>query len=129
PDIEMAKKVVKVLDQNAESAANAAHCNWKSNWITKSRPGLEDHMMAKTTYKNLEIAGPPQFNEESIKVAQEIQKNLGFEPMEKPFLDEIETLIDPEEAERKMRENLPSWQKNFTSDDYTEYCWHAPTVR
>ncbi|GIN99015.1 hypothetical protein J6TS1_48850 [Siminovitchia terrae] len=28
-----------------------------------------------------------------------------------------------------MREILPSWQEHFTSDDYTEYCWHAPTVR
>ncbi|MEZ4506626.1 MAG: hypothetical protein R2848_12465 [Thermomicrobiales bacterium] len=24
---------------------------------------------------------------------------------------------------------LPSWQKNFTSDDYVDYTWHAPTVR
>jgi aminobenzoyl-glutamate utilization protein B len=24
---------------------------------------------------------------------------------------------------------LPAWQKHFTSDDYTDYTWHAPTVR
>ncbi|MEN1968774.1 amidohydrolase [Lentibacillus sp. N15] len=129
PTIEMAEKVVQVLDQNAESAAKSAHCNWKRDWITKSRTGLENHAMAEATYQNLEIAGAPKFNGDAIKIAQEIQANLGFEPMDKPFLEEIETLISPEEAERKMREMLPSWQRHFTSDDYTEYCWHAPTVR
>lgn len=129
PDIEMAEKVVQVLDQNAASAAKAAHCNWKREWVTKSRGGLKNHTLAKATYENLEIAGAPQFDGEAVKVAREIQQNLGFEPMDKPFLDEIETLIPPQEAEKKLREVLPSWQENFTSDDYTEYCWHAPTVR
>ena len=129
PDIEMAEKVVQVLDQNAASAAKAAHCNWKREWVTKSRGGLKNHTLAKATYENLEIAGAPQFDGEAVKVAREILQNLGFEPMDKPFLDEIETLIPPQEAEKKLREVLPSWQENFTSDDYTEYCWHAPTVR
>lgn len=129
PDVEMAEKVVQVLDQNAESAANAAHCNWKREWITKSRGGLSNHTLAKATYKNLEIAGAPSFDERAIHKAQVIQQNLGLEPLDKPFLEEVETLISPEEAERKLRETLPAWQKNFTSDDYTEYCWHAPTVR
>ncbi|MGO0059875.1 hypothetical protein ACTID9_07665 [Brevibacillus fluminis] len=45
------------------------------------------------------------------------------------FLAETERCIEPEEAERLMRDMLPAWQQHFTSDDYTEYCWHAPTVR
>ena len=129
PDVEMAKKVVEVLDQNAESAARAAHCNWKRDWITKSRTGLANHTMAEVTYENLQRAGAPTFGKDAIQVAQTIQKNLGLEPMDDPFLDEIEELISPQEAEKKMREMLPSWQEHFTSDDYTEYCWHAPTVR
>ncbi|WP_088036423.1 peptidase M20 [Evansella clarkii] len=129
PDIEMAEKVVQVLDLNAESSAKAAHCNWKREWVTKSRGGLENHTMAAATYKNLELAGAPEFDDKAVKTAQEIQRNLGFEPMENPFLDEVQTLMPPEEAERKLRETLPAWQKNFTSDDYTEFCWHAPTVR
>lgn len=129
PDIKMAEDVVKVLDQNAESAAKSAHCNWKKEWITKSRAGLENHTMATVTYENLEIAGPPKFERDAIKVAQEIQENLGLEPMEKPYLDEVENLIPPEEAERRLRETIPDIQRHFTSDDYTEYCWHAPTVR
>lgn len=129
PNTEMAEQVMEVLDRNAESAARAAHCNWKRNWITKSRTGLANHTMAEATFNNLKIAGAPVFDEEAIKAAQKIQENLGFEPMEKPFLDEIEQLIEPEEAEKKLRESLPAWQQHFTSDDYTEYCWHAPTVR
>lgn len=49
--------------------------------------------------------------------------------MTEPFADVFTDLIDPKEAERQLRETLPSWVKHFTSDDYTEYCWHAPTVR
>ncbi|WP_080872792.1 peptidase M20 [Oceanobacillus timonensis] len=129
PNVEMAKNVVKVLDQNAKSASLAAHCNWERNWITKSRTGLANHTMAEVTYENLQIVGAPQFGEKAIKTAQNIQKNLGLEAMDDPFLDEIEELISPQEAERKMRTILPYWQEHFTSDDYTEYCWHAPTVR
>jgi aminobenzoyl-glutamate utilization protein B len=33
------------------------------------------------------------------------------------------------ETEEGTRSLLPSWQKNFTSDDYVDYTWHAPTVR
>ncbi|WP_144461214.1 amidohydrolase [Siminovitchia fortis] len=129
PNTEMAEKVMEVLDRNAESAAKAAHCNWKRNWIAKSRTGLPNHTMAEATFNNLKIAGAPVFDEKAIKAAQQIQENLGFEAMDKPFLDEIEQLIEPEEAEKKLRETLPAWQQHFTSDDYTEYCWHAPTVR
>lgn len=129
PTIEMAEKVISILDQNAESAAKSAHCNWNREWITKSRAGLANHTMADLTYKNLELVGAPKFEGKAIETAREIQKNLGLEPMEKPFITEIETLIAPKEAEKQMRTTLPAWQEHFTSDDYTEYCWHAPTVR
>ena len=49
--------------------------------------------------------------------------------MERPFLDECERLIAPEEAERILRRDLPPSQANSTSDDYTDMCWHAPTAR
>lgn len=129
PTIEMAETVVKILDQNAESAAKAAHCSWDKDWIAKSRTGLANHEMAKLTFENLKLAGAPKFEGKAIEFAQEIQENLGLEKMEKPFSPEIEQLIEPKEAEAKLREMLPAWQEHFTSDDYTEYCWHAPTVR
>jgi aminobenzoyl-glutamate utilization protein B len=58
-----------------------------------------------------------------------MQRELGVTPMEKPFMRQIEEVIEPEEANRRMRQNLPPSQVNSTSDDYTEYCWNAPTSR
>lgn len=130
PDIAMAERVTRVLDQNAEAAARIAHCSWRRDWVAKSRPGLPNHALARLTYRNLELVGPPDYSRpEAIDVARRIQENLGIEPMEQPFWDVTTRLIDPEEAERELRAMLPAWQKNFTSDDYTEYCWHTPTVR
>ncbi|MET1025898.1 MAG: amidohydrolase [Dongiaceae bacterium] len=129
PTLEMAETIARVLDHNAEAAARAAHCRWTKTWVTKSRPGLPNHVMAQVTYDNLKLAGAPHWNAEAIAVAQEIQREIGIEPMEKPFLPAIEQLIEPQEAERRLRQNLPPWQLHSTSDDYTEYCWSAPTVR
>ena len=66
---------------------------------------------------------------EAVRIAREIQSNLGIEPLERPFSPETERLIDPEECERQLRGMMPAWQQFLTSDDYTEYCWHCPTVR
>lgn len=130
PDFEIADNILKVLDKNAESVALATGCTWRRDWVAKSRYGLANHAMAQLTYDNLKHYGAPEFHTpKAIEKAQTIQKNLGYEPMERPFLETTEKLIDPKEAEVKLREMIPSWQKNFTSDDYTEYCWHAPTVR
>jgi len=129
PTIEMAEHVVCGLDHFAQNAARLAHCTWRRSWISKSRPGLANHVMARTTYRNLETVGAPRFEGEAIRLAQAIQKNLGLEPMEKPYLPIIEQLTDPEEAERIERQRLPPSQINASSDDYTEYCWHAPTAR
>ncbi|MDQ7249227.1 amidohydrolase [Dongia sedimenti] len=129
PDLGMAEQVLRVLDNNAEAAAKAAHCQWRRIWVSRSRPGLANHAMAKLVYENLKRAGAPSWGGEAIASAQAIQRELGLEPMEKPYLEAIERLIEPEEAERLLRRNLPPSQVNSTSDDYTEYCWHAPTAR
>jgi aminobenzoyl-glutamate utilization protein B len=125
----MAEQIFRVLDQNAEAAAGAAHCRWERHWVCKSRPGLANRALADLTYRNLAAAGPPRYHDEAVAVAREIQANLGLAPMEAPFLEACESLMDPREAERILRESLPPSQRNATSDDYTEMCWHAPTVR
>ncbi len=76
--------------------------------------------MAELTWRNLAEVGGPVLGDAAIAVAREIQANLGLEPMDKPFLETCEALIDPREAERIRRENLPPSQRNTTSDDYTE---------
>lgn len=130
PTIAMADEVLRVLDANAEAAARVSHCRWRRDWVSKSRPGLANHVLAEAAYRNLAQIGAPVFNQgRALETAREIQRHLGFEPMGRPFLAATEELIDPQEAERVLRRQLPAWQAHFTSDDYTEYCWHAPTVR
>ena len=128
-EISDADHIIKGLDHIAEQAARMCHCSWKRHWVAKSRPGLANHALSQAAYDNLKQVGAPQWGDAAKDFARAIQSNLGLEPMEAPFLPMIETLIEPQEAEAQMRENLPPSQKNFTSDDYTEYCWHAPTVR
>lgn len=130
PTLDMAEHVTRVLDQNAAAAAAITQCRWRRDWVCKSRHGLPNHALADATFDNLKLVGAPQFNRGAARdKAQEIQRNLGLEPMQQPFLDATEQLIDPRDAESEVRNGLPDWQENFTSDDYTEFCWHAPTVR
>ena len=130
PDVAMAERITSVLDANADSAARVSHCTWKKDWVSKSRPGLPNHVLARTCFENLAFVGAPKFNQgEALHIGRTLQTNLGIPAMDKPFWDVTENLIEPEDAEHQLRLQLPDWQKNFTSDDYTEYCWHTPTVR
>lgn len=129
PTVEMAEAVLRVLEANAASAAKIAHCSWRGDWVTRSRPGLPNHVLAEACYANLTLAGPPEYGPEAVRLAREVQRNCGVEPMEAPFLPACSELIDPREAEAILRRDLPPSQLNSTSDDYTEMCWHTPTVR
>lgn len=129
PDIAQAEQVLAVLERNAEHAAAMAHCRVESRWVARSRPGLTNHALAEVLYGNLEEVGAPSYGPEAVEVAREIQRNLGVAPMERPFLEECESLISPQEAEAVLREQIPSWQRNWTSDDYVEMTHYAPTVR
>ena len=129
PDAAMLERIFAVLDRNARAAADFSHCSVKTHWVSKSRPGLANHAMAEIAYRNLERAGPPRFGNDAIGVAQAIQTELGRAAINRPFTDDIEALIRPEEAERRVRETIPHWQTHYTSDDYTDMTWHAPAVR
>ncbi len=129
PDIAMAEHVLAVLDRNAEHAAAIAHCRLETTWVARNRPGRTNHALAEALYANLEAVGAPEYGPEAVAAAQAIQRRLGIEPMTAPFLDECSRLIEPREAERLLREHLPAWQRNWTSDDYVEMTHYAPTVR
>ena len=105
------------------------HCKVAKGWVARSRPGLANHALADLTYRNLALAGAPKYNAQAVNLARKIQQNLGLDPMEKPYLEACEKLISPQEAENELRGDMPAWQKNWTSDDYVEMSWHAPTVR
>ncbi len=129
PTVAMAEQAMQVLDSNAQAAASATHCRVTREWVSKSRPGLANHAMAEVTFANLALVGAPQFGEEAVAFARELQSNLGLEAHAEPFLPACSTLIEPRAAERLLRRDLPQWQTHSTSDDYTEMCWHAPMAR
>ncbi len=129
PTLEIQEQIYRVLENNARQAAAATGCVAAVRWVTKTRVGLPNHVMAELTYRNLEIAGPTRFDEEARRFAREAQRTLGFAPMDDPFTAESQRLTPPQEYERAVRRGLPEWQQHFTSDDYVEYTWHAPTVR
>ena len=129
PDIDMAEHILQVLDRNAEHAAAMAHCRVDETWVARSRPGLTNHALAQALYANPEEVGAPQYGPDAVAVAQSIQRELGLAPMDRPFLEECQSLITPQDAERGLREHLAPWQLNWTSDDYVEMTHYAPTVR
>ncbi|MDP2493800.1 amidohydrolase [Shimia thalassica] len=128
-EIEEAEHVIRGLDHFAENAARMNHCAWKRHWVAKSRPGLANHALSAATYANLETVGAPSWGSEAKAFGRAIQVELGLTPMDDPFLPMISELTPPEQAETALRQMLPPTQRHFTSDDYTEFCWHAPTVR
>ncbi len=129
PTLEFQQHFYNVLCNNARHVALVTNTTVHARWVTKTRVGLRNHAMTHLTYANMALTGPTQFPEEARAFARQIQKNLGIEPMDDPFTQDCQTLTSPDEAEAHTRETIPPWQKNFTSDDYVEYTWHAPTVR
>lgn len=129
PDIAAAEAVLAVLDANAAAAAQATHCRLQTRWVARNRPGLANHTLAEATWQNLQSVGAPTFGSEAVGVAHAIQESLGLEPTPAPFLEQTEQLVEPWEAEEQLRQHLPATQRNWTSDDYVEMTWYAPTVR
>jgi aminobenzoyl-glutamate utilization protein B len=129
PDVAMAESVLAVLEANAAHAAAVAHCTVDATWVARNRPGVTNHVLAEAVWRNLAAVGAPELGEEAARVAREIQRELGMEPMEQPFLEACLETVEPEEAERRLRHHMPAWQRNWTSDDYVEMSWYAPTAR
>jgi len=123
------QQIYNVLANNARHAAGATGCQVSVRWVTKTRVGLTNRAMADLTFRNMELMGPPKFGEEAREFARKIQASLDLKPMENPFLEDCERLLPPRDYEARLRRALPEWQLNYTSDDYVDYTWHAPTVR
>lgn len=129
PTLAMQQRIAEVLDKNAEHVAAVTHCKLIKGWVTKTRPGLPNHALAALCYRNLERVGAPVWDEEALLFCRELQRNLGLEPMQQPLLACMRKLNSPETTDAAVRAELPSWQTSYTSDDYTDWTWHAPTVR
>ena len=129
PTLEMQQRIFEVLESNAKHAAELTGCTVSCRWVTKTRVGLPNHALADLTYRNLELVGPPSYGPQAVEFAREIQKNLDLNPMDDPFIEINQRLTTPQQWEDTQKQSLPPWQVNFTSDDYVDYTWHAPTVR
>jgi aminobenzoyl-glutamate utilization protein B len=129
PTLEMQQRIFAVLDANAEHVAAITHCTVRKGWVAKTRPGLPNHALAELCYANLELVGPPSWGEEARAFGRELERSLGRQPSDDPFLPAMAELTPPAAGEALLRAELPPWQHHYTSDDYTEYTWHAPTVR
>ena len=129
PTLAIQRRMYDVLRRNAEAVAEVSSCTVSERWVTKTRVGLPNTTLATLTYANLEQVGAPTLSEAAREFGRDVQRNLGYEPTDRPFEPAAQALTPPEEHERKKRELLPDWQRNFTSDDYVDYSWHAPTVR
>jgi aminobenzoyl-glutamate utilization protein B len=129
PTLGIQEQLYRVLVNNARQAAGAANCRVSMRWVSKTRVGLPNHALAAATYANFQLVGPPRFPDEAKDFARQIQLAEGIPPMDDPFTARCQTLTPPEAEEAAVRAGLPPWQKNFTSDDYVEYTWHAPTAR
>ncbi|MBS9717886.1 amidohydrolase [Pseudohalocynthiibacter aestuariivivens] len=129
PTVAMAEQVTAALDRNAEAAAAMTGCRVERHWVCKSRPGLANHAMASLVWEAIQAVGAPKWDDAGLDAARAVQSACGFEPMEAPLIEACHQLIDPQEAERILRQDLAPKQKNSTSDDYTDITWHTPTAR
>lgn len=129
PMLGIQQQIYSVLANNARNAAATTGCQASARWVTKTRVGLTNYAMAELAWRNLELVGPPKLGEDAREFARAMQRNVGIEPMENPFAEGCEKLVHPQDNEAQLRRALPPWQVNFTSDDYVDYTWHAPTVR
>lgn len=129
PDLTMAEQLTAQLDRVAEAAAQLAGCRVEKHWVCKSRPGLANHALAQVTYDALQEVGAPEWTEEALELAREVQRACGQDSDAQPLIPECDQLISPQEAEEILRRDLPPSQRNSTSDDYTDMSWHAPCSR
>ena len=129
PDLALAEQITAQLDRLADHAAAMTGCTVEKVWVSKSRPGLPNHALARLVWEALSEVGPPQWSETALALARKVQQACGETPAEAPLIPECTRLVAPEAAEAILRRDLPPAQTNSTSDDYTEMCWHAPTAR
>ncbi|WP_353988167.1 amidohydrolase [Ruicaihuangia caeni] len=129
PLIDIQEQILGILKNNAKHVAGITNTEVTMRWVTRTRPGLPNHALTTALYDNLSELGAPTFEGKVVDFANELERNLGFEPSDDPFLPETMSLVTPQETDKDIRFNLPPWQECTGADDYTEYSWHAPTVR
>jgi aminobenzoyl-glutamate utilization protein B len=129
PLLEIQDQVLEVLQRCARHAAGLANCEVRMRWVTQTRPGLANSVLSDLVHENLLAFGPAEFPAEATQFGRALERELGADPSPDPFLDGIRTVRSPQDHDTEARRSLPPWQDCTGADDYTEYTWHAPTVR
>jgi aminobenzoyl-glutamate utilization protein B len=129
PTIDMAQRVLDVLQNNARHVAAMTHTQVQMDWVSKTRAGLPNHAIADLAFANLRAIGGPKWNGDAIVFANACRASLGLPSSTTPLDDRMSETIEPKLADAKLRADLPSWQQHYSADDYVEYTWHAPTAR
>ncbi len=127
--VEEADAVLQVLDRNSRLAAEASHCRVDDRWVARNRPGIANHALAQLAWENIEAVGAPELSEKAHEIGRRIQAECQVTPMDDPFHPATKRTIAPLEAEAELRRHIPAAQLNWTSDDYVEMTWYAPTIR
>jgi len=104
------ERVLKV----ASGAATMTETTHEVYLITGVYNKLVNRVVAELLYKNLQLAGMPQFTEKEQEFARQLQKSFGKE--EKGLNTEIEEFTEPNEPTRGG------------STDVAEVSWLAPTA-
>ncbi|MFK7940871.1 MAG: amidohydrolase [Roseovarius sp.] len=129
PDLDMAEQVSAALDRTADHIAQMHGCRVEKHWVSKSRPGLTNHVMADLVWSELQTVGAPVWDQAALDIARQVQDACGKSPSATPLIPECTQMIAPQDAEALLRRTLPPEQLNSTSDDYTDMSWHAPLAR
>jgi aminobenzoyl-glutamate utilization protein B len=122
-------QILDVLKRQAKHVAGLANCEVTMRWVTKTRPGLPNHALTTATHENMLAYGPATWGEEALEFGRALERELGHEASEDPFLPAIRAVKSPQDQDAEVRQTLPPWQDCTGADDYTEYSWQTPTVR
>lgn len=102
------EEVMQRVDACAEGAAMATGTTVSREVITATHEKIPNKVISDVMYENFELIGPPDFNEEEIKTAMELQKSCGA----------------PETGLKKTLE--PVEFRSMSVTDSSEYSWFAP---
>jgi aminobenzoyl-glutamate utilization protein B len=129
PLLSIQEQVYDVLERCARHVAGITNTRVSVRWVTKIRPALPNLELARATEGIMIEVGPPERDESVREFGRELERSLGLEPSEDPFLDVLGRITPIEVRDAQIRDTIPPWQDCTGADDYSEYSWHAPTVR
>jgi aminobenzoyl-glutamate utilization protein B len=105
---ELMTDVMSRINKCAEAAAMATDTSVKAELISATHDRIPNKVLAEVMYKNLKEVNVPQFTEEEINFAKQMQKNVGT-------------------AENGLDETvLPFSSGSASVTDSSEYSWFAP---